>query len=122
MPAVTLTWNVQDPDAVRVAPESDTVPLPAVAVIVPPPQDPLSPLGVATVRPEGSVSVNATPVSELALLGLLIVKLRLVDAFTPMLEAPNAFAIDGGETTVRLAVAVLPVPPFVELTALVVLE
>jgi hypothetical protein len=90
-------------------------------VIVPPPQFPLSPFGVATTRPEGKLSVNATPVSEPALaIGLVIVKLSEVEPFRGIVAAPNDFAIVGGDATLRLAVAVLPVPPFVELTALVV--
>ena len=34
--------------------------------------------------------------------------------FSGMLAAPNALVIDGGEATVKLAEAVLPVPPLVE--------
>ena len=45
----------------------------------------------------------------------------VVVPFTTMLAAPNALAIVGGATTVRLAEAVPPVPPSVEVTALVVL-
>src|SRR6185437_1020342 len=41
--------------------------------------------------------------------------------FSGMLAAPKAFVIDGGEATVKLAVAVLPVPPLVEVTFPVVL-
>src|SRR6185312_13997419 len=41
--------------------------------------------------------------------------------FSGMLAAPNALAIDGGAATVKLAVAVLPVPPLVEVTFPVVL-
>ena len=45
---------------------------------------------------------------------------RLVVPFNGMLAAPKALAMDGGEATVKFAVAVLPVPPLVELTAPVV--
>jgi len=38
-----------------------------------------------------------------------------------MLAAPNALVMDGGAATVKFAVAVLPVPPLVELTAPLVL-
>src|SRR5689334_17577396 len=38
-----------------------------------------------------------------------------------MLAAPKALVMDGGAATVRFAVAVLPVPPLVEVTAPVVL-
>ena len=40
--------------------------------------------------------------------------------FSGIVAAPNALAIEGGEATVRLALAVLPVPPLVEVTAPVV--
>src|SRR5262245_20205405 len=52
---VTLIENVQDPAAARVAPERLTLPLPAVAVMVPPPHEPVRPLGVATTSPAGNV-------------------------------------------------------------------
>src|SRR5258708_26247117 len=60
---VTFTLKVQDALVARVAPDRLTDPAPATAVIVPPPQLPVKPLGVAITRPAGSVSVNATPVS-----------------------------------------------------------
>jgi len=119
---VTLTANAQELFVVRTAPESDALPDPAVAVIVPPPQLPVSPFGVASTRFAGSVSVNATPVSDTVLApGLVIVKLSEVAPLGGMLAAPNALLIDGGATTARLADAVPPVPPFVEVTAPVVL-
>jgi hypothetical protein len=46
-----------------------------------------------------------------------MLKVSEVAPFNGILAAPNAFAIVGGEATVRFAVAVFPVPPFVELTA-----
>src|SRR5262249_60380773 len=51
---VTLIENVQDVAAARVAPERLTLPPPAVAVMVPPPHEPVRPLGLATTTPEGS--------------------------------------------------------------------
>jgi hypothetical protein len=54
-------------------------------------------------------------------LGFVIVKLKLVGLFNATDAAPNDFVIVGGEATVRLALAVLPVPPFVEVTLPVVL-
>src|SRR5438270_676872 len=51
-----------------------------------------------------------------------MVKLSEVEPFSGMLAAPKALRIVGGAATVRLAVLlVAPVPPFVELTAPVVL-
>src|SRR5262249_40150498 len=70
---ITLTENVQLVLGAKVAPARLTLPLPAVAVMVPPPHDPDSPLGVATTRTAGSGSLNATPVSAKPL-GLVTVK------------------------------------------------
>jgi hypothetical protein len=112
---------VQDADAASVAPERETVPLPAVAVIVPPPQEPVSPFGVAMRRPEGNVSVKPTPESAVDAFGLAIVKLKLVDPPAGILAAPKDFAIVGGAATMSEAEAVLPVPPLVEVTAPVTL-
>ena len=75
---VTFTLKVQDAVAARVAPERLTLPDPATAVIVPPPHEPVSPFGVETTRPAGRLSVNATPVREIVVFGLLMVKLSEV--------------------------------------------
>jgi hypothetical protein len=117
----TFTLNVQDPPAASVPPDSATAAEPAVAVMVPPPHEPVSPLGVATVIPDGKVSVNATPVRELPPFGLPMVKLRLVAAPALTEGAPNDLEIDGGPGTVRVADAAAPVPSFVELIGPVVL-
>jgi hypothetical protein len=71
---VTLTENVQDALAARVAPVRLALPLPGVAVMVPPPHEPVRPLGVATTSPAGNASMNATPTSAALALGLVIVK------------------------------------------------
>jgi hypothetical protein len=118
---VTFTLKVQEVVLARVAPERLTLPEPATAVMVPPPQEPVRPFGVETTRPAGRVSVNATPVSEVVVFGLSMVKLSEVLPFTGMEAAPNTFVIVGGVATLRFAVAVLPVPPFVEVTDPVVL-
>jgi hypothetical protein len=122
---VTFTENVHDDpaagDAVSVPPERLMLPLPAVAVIVPPPQEPVTFGVAATTRPAGKLSVKPTPLRELKVFGLVIVKLMLVVPLSGIVLAPNDLAILGGETTVRLAEAVLPVPPLVELTFPVVL-
>jgi hypothetical protein len=122
---LTLTEKLQDDPtagvAVSVPPDRLTLPLPAVAVIVPLPHVPVNALGVATTRPAGKLSVNATPLSATLVFGLLIWKLNVLLPFTAMLVGLNDLVIEGGEATVRLAVAVLPVPPFVELTFPVVL-
>lgn len=59
---VTFTANVHELLAAMVAPVSVTVFVPAVAVIVPAAHAPVSPLGVETTNPEGSVSTNPFPV------------------------------------------------------------
>src|SRR5258708_1335717 len=93
----------------------------ATAVAVPP-QVLVSPLGVATTRPAGRLSVKATPVSGIVLAaGLVIVKLSEVEPFSAMAAAPNDLVMVGGVATLMLAVAVLPVPPLVEVTLPVVL-
>ena len=105
----------------NVPPDKLAEPAPATAVAVPP-QVLVNALGVATTRPAGRLSVKATPVSAIVLAaGLVMVKVREVDPFRAIEAAPNALVIVGAEATVRLAVAVLPVPPLVELTAPVVL-
>jgi hypothetical protein len=77
---------------------------------------------LATVNPAGNVSVNATPARATVLAaGFVMVKVSDVVAFKAIVVGLKALAIDGGATTVRFAVAVLPVPPLVELTAPVVL-
>lgn len=111
---VTFTENVQEALAASVPPLRLT-PVFWVAVMVPPPQLPVRPLGVEIIKPAGRVSLKATPLSVVLVLGLLIVKLRLVEPFCGMLAAPNAFVIVGGPTTVTLAVEVVLVPPSVEL-------
>ena len=77
------------------------------------------PLG--TVIPAGNESVNETPVSPRLVFGFVMVKVSEVVPFSKMLDAPNALLMVGGAATVRLAVAVLPVPALVEVTAAVVL-
>ena len=123
--AVTLTENVHDDpaagEAVSVPPERLTAPLPAVAVIVPAPQVPARPLGVEITKPAGKLSVNATPLRGLKVLGFVTVKFNVLLVFSAMLVGLNDLVIVGGEATVKLAEAVLPVPPLVELTGPVVL-
>lgn len=115
---VTFTEMVHVPLGAKEALASVTEPEPATAVIVGSPQPllvkPL--LELATVKPTGSVSLNPTPLKPLPLLGLVMVKVRLVELPTPMMAAPKALVIKGGAATTRVAIAVLPVPPLVEVT------
>src|SRR5947209_18213922 len=77
---------------------------------------------LATVSPVGNVSVKATPVSGSTFAaGLVMVNVSEVVAFSAMDEGVKTFAIDGGASTLMLAVAVPPVPPSVEVTFPVVL-
>jgi hypothetical protein len=119
--AVTFAATMQDAPGAKVAPVKMTEVEPAVAVAVPP-QVLLSPLGVVTTKPAGKLSVNAKPVIETTLAaGFVMRKLSEVELFTATPAAPKDFAMTGGLATVKFALAVLPVPPFVELTAPVVL-
>jgi hypothetical protein len=103
------------PLAAIVAPVKE-IPVGAVVVKVPPHTVDVL---FATVSPVGSVSVNPTPVNAMVS-GLVIVNVSDVVAFSAIVVGLNALAIEGGDTTVRFAEAVLPVPPLVELTAPVV--
>jgi hypothetical protein len=112
---VTFTENVQLAFPANEAPDRLITFVPAVAVIVPPPQEPERPFGVEMTRPAGSVSVKPTPVNAVGLL-FWMVKLKLVEPFSGMLAAPNALIMTGAPTTVMEAFDVLPVPPSVEVT------
>jgi hypothetical protein len=112
----TFTCTEQLPDAGIDPPDKDTEPLAATAVTVPP-QVFDNPFGVPTTSPPGRVSVNVTPDSPVAEFGFVIVNLNVVVPFSGNTDLPNTLVIDGGATTNSDADAVLPVPPFVELTA-----
>jgi len=118
---VTFTENVHELLAGRVPPDKLITLLPAVAVIVPPPQLPVRPLGVDTTSPAGSVSVNPTPVNAVVVFGFWMVKLKEVEPFSGMLAAPNALVITGAAATLMLAVAVLLVPESLVAVTLLVL-
>jgi hypothetical protein len=72
VPAVVLvvfTAKVHAADGASVAPVRLTVPVACTAIIVPPPHEPVRPLGVETTSPAGNASVNAMPESaDVALL------------------------------------------------------
>ena len=92
-----MTENVQDEPRGSVAPDKFAEPDPAVAVMVPPPHDPVRPLGVETIRPAGSVSVNATPFSAGVALGLLMVNESEVVPPTEIDAAPNDLEMVGAD-------------------------
>jgi hypothetical protein len=102
-------------DAVNVPPDKLMLPLPPAAVTVPPQE--LVMFGVeATTKPEGKLSLKASPLSALAVFGLAMAKLTEVVPFKGMLAAPNALLMVGGAPTVKLAFVVLPFPASVEVT------
>ena len=118
---MALTVTVQLLLVATVPPVNEMVPDPAVAVAVPP-QVLLKPFGVETTRPAGRLSVNVTPFDAAGLLaGLVIVIVNVEVPFTAIAVGLNAFAIDGGTTTLSDADAVPPVPPSVDVTFPVVL-
>ena len=115
VPAVvpfTATVNVQDDpaagEAVSVPLDKLTLVLPAVAVIVPAPHEPVT-LGVAaTTKPAGRLSTNPTPLRPLVVFGLLIVKLRVLLEFNGMFVGLNdlvTVGLTGSGFTVTIVAA-----------------
>jgi len=97
--------------------------LPAVAVNVPPLHVLVAPGVAATCKPDGKLSVTATPLKAVPVFGLVMVKVRVEVPLTATLVGEKALVMLGGATTVSVAVLlVAPVPPLVELTAPVVLD
>jgi hypothetical protein len=94
---VTFTEKLHDPLAERVAPERLITFVPCVAVIVPPPQEPVSAFGDEIMRPDGNVSVKAIPVRVVALFWLLMEKVRLIEPARGMLVALNDLVMEGGD-------------------------
>ena len=122
IPAVLpLIFNdtVQDAPAARVPPVKlvDEDPVTPVAVPV---HVLFRLLGVATTIPAGRLSVNARPVNVTLVFAFWIVNVRPVAPFSGISLAPNALVIDGALATVKFPLAVFPLPPFVEVTELVV--
>ena len=91
---VTLTLKVQEVLGARVAPERLTALEPAVAVIVPPPQEPVRPFGVEMIRPDGRVFATTIPVKAIPD-GFAIKKVSDVDPPTGIDAVPNAIEIVG---------------------------
>ena len=104
---------MHDAPGARLAPVSDTDDDPSAAVAVPPQVLVRFP-GVATIRPLGRESVNATPLSVRLAFVLVRVNVRLVVPLSGMVAAPKTLAILGGLITVRLAEEVFPLPASVE--------
>lgn len=91
---VTLTLMAQEPLSATDPPVSEMLPLPAVAVAVPP-QVLVSPLGMATTTFAGRLSVNATP-SCAAAAGLVIVIVSVERPFGTIEAGLKPLAIVGG--------------------------
>jgi hypothetical protein len=114
---VTVIEKVQLPPPAT-DPPLKLIKLPPLVVTVPPPHAGLLPL--ATVKPAGSVSVKLTPVMPSEALVLVMVNVRLVVPPSGIVAAPKALLIVGAVATVSDAIApVAPVPPLVELAAVV---
>lgn len=94
-----FTENVQDPPPVSDAPERLTMEDPATAVIVPPPQLPVNPFGMATTKPAGKLSVKEMSANVVLVLGLSIVKLKVVVLFNGIVVTPNSLLITGAAIT-----------------------
>ena len=77
---------------------------PATAVIVPPSHEPVNPLGVATTRPVGNVSVNPTPGNGANEFGFPTVKLRAMKppGITFLGAAKDLLIVGGVAFTCRL--------------------
>lgn len=122
MVPLTVTLNVQELLTPIVAPESVTLLEPAVAVMVPPPQVPFKPLGVARISPGGNESLKPTPVSAAVFAaGFVMVNMSEVVPLMPIFSAPNALLMTGGTIPARVADAGAPAPPSADVTADVVM-
>lgn len=90
---VTATVKVQDDpalgEAVSVPPDRLTLLLPALALIVPRPHEPVTFGVAATTNPAGKLSTNPNPLRPVVVFGLLIVKLKVLTEFNGMLVGLN---------------------------------
>jgi hypothetical protein len=118
---VTFRLTLHDELAGKVPPLRLKLLLPAVPPVTFPLQVLLRPGTDATTNPDGRLSATETPVRASVEFGLLMVKVRLVDPLSGIVATPNALVTVSGDATLRFAVAVLPVPPLVELTLPLVL-
>src|SRR5262249_28828791 len=119
---VPCTFNDTAQEALdaNVPPERLTELEPAVAVGVPP--QVLLRFGVeATSTPAGRLSVKLSPFSVTLLFGFVILMVSKLVPFNGIFVGANVLVTVAGEATIKVAVLlVVPVPPFVELTAPVV--
>jgi hypothetical protein len=120
---VIVTFTVQIPLTPMVPFENVIEEAPAVGAKVGVPQPLVLALGgLATYIFPGKESVNATPFSVVVVFtaGLMIMKVSTLEPPLVMLVGLKPLLMTGGAITVKVALAVLPVPPFVEVTALLV--
>src|SRR5581483_4444062 len=108
---VTFTPNVHESVAGSVAPDKLIVLVPAVAMMIPPPQLPVETAGVDTTSPAGNASLNATPPRGTVLFGFVKVNVSVVEPFNGTVDAPKILLIVGGATTVRVAVLLVAPAP-----------
>ncbi len=111
--AVTSTVKEQLAPGAKVAPAKLIMFVAATAVIVPPPQDPVTPLGVATTKPAGSVSLKLRFVAEMGL-GLNRLKVKPAVPPGPTPARLNAFVKLSGSWAVAdnpLMIKFLSFPP-----------
>src|SRR4051794_11300872 len=89
--AIRFTEKLHAAPGDRVPPARLITAPPAGAVIVPAPQPPLSPFGIAITKPDVTrESVKASPVSDVAGLGLVSVKISAVEPPADMVASLNA--------------------------------
>jgi hypothetical protein len=100
---LTFTLSVQDEPGGSVPPPKFKVVSPGVAFHVPV-QVVVGLAGFATSNPAGKLSEKLTPVSVTPVFGLVRVRVKLVEPFSGMVDAPNALLTVGGATTVSVAV------------------
>ena len=106
---VTLTVTVQLPPAGMVPPDNENAPAPATAETEPPAQVVPAPVGLATKRVAGRLSVNAAPVRALPL-ELLRVTVRTETPPPGIVAGANAFVPVSGDSAVTDRVALAGVP------------
>ena len=94
--AVTPTVKEQDAPAVKDAPERLMEVAPATAEMVPPPQEPVRPGGVATTSPAGRLSAKPIPVSVAVPFGLPRLNVSVVGIFRAAVLEPNDLPMVGG--------------------------
>src|ERR1051325_210087 len=121
---VTFTTIVQVAPGVAMLPPVRLMVVELAAAVTVPPQVLLTPGVDATCSPFVSVSLNATPVSEVVLTaGFVMVNVTVAVRCSGIAAAPNALLIVGGATILIVAVLlVAPVPPSVDVIAPVVFK